>query len=241
MGLLAAAGLDRVGVRPVPRVAVLVTGDELVDEGLPTASRPRDALGPALPGLLAGLGADAAHPTRVGDTVEELTRALRLALDVREPTAQVDLVLVTGASSLGPADHLHKALADLGAELLVDGVACRPGHPQLLARLPGGTPVCGLPGHPFAAVAAVMTLVAPILAVLDGRRPDPVTRCRWDGPRREHDVMLVPVRLIGGTPQPVGPSHSASLVAVAAATHLLVVPPGSDDPQMLRLPTGLVH
>jgi len=118
LGLVATLGLDRLPVRPRPRVAVLVTGNELVTEGLPGPGRVRDAIGPMLPGLLAGAGADAAPDVRLPDSRALLLDALA--------DADADLVLVSGSSSAGPADHLRPALAALDADLLVDGVSSGP-------------------------------------------------------------------------------------------------------------------
>lgn len=67
-------------------------------------------------------------------------------------TSDADLVITTGGTAAGPVDHVHPVLAEIGAELLVDGVAVRPGHPMLLARLKendGGPYLVGLPGNPW--------------------------------------------------------------------------------------------
>ena len=73
----------------------------------------------------------------------------------------------------GPVDHLHPALAELGAEYVVNTVAVRPGFPMLLARVTGADGrtrfVAGLPGNPQSAIVALVSLVAPLLAGLHGR------------------------------------------------------------------------
>ena len=120
----------------------------------------RDALGPMLPGWVAWLGGRAFPPVRVPDTLAALLEALE--------DANADVIVTTGSTAAGPADHLHAALNRLGAHWVVDGVAVRPGTPMCLATLPDGRHVLGLPGNPLAAVSAVLTLAAPLLAALRG-------------------------------------------------------------------------
>ena len=86
-------------------------------------------------------------------------------------------MITTGGTAAGPVDHVHPVLRKVGAELLVDGVAVRPGHPMLLARLASGRHLVGLPGNPLAAVSGLLTLAEPLLRALAGRgAPDAVSR-----------------------------------------------------------------
>ncbi|GGO64310.1 molybdopterin-binding protein [Nonomuraea cavernae] len=153
-----------------------------------------------------------------------------------------EVVVVCGASSRGPADHLRAVLADLGAETLVDGVAVRPGHPQLLARLPGGPLVAGLPGNPYAALGAALTLLVPVLDRLTGTERGRESAA-LAGPVRahQHDTRLVAVRRTGGGAVPVGHDRPGSLWGAALADALAVVPPGWDGErvELLDLPGGL--
>jgi molybdopterin molybdotransferase len=145
-----------------------------------------------------------------------------------------DLLLVSGASGPGPADHLRAVLAAVGARLLVDGVACRPGHPQTLAVLPDGTPVVGLPGNPLAALVAFLTLAGPAMAGLRGDPlPElPVAPARGLDPHPV-DHRIVPVRLRDGVAEPVGHAGAAMLRGAAVADRLAVLAPG--DPGTVRL------
>ncbi|WP_344982177.1 molybdopterin-binding protein, partial [Streptosporangium fragile] len=138
------------------------------------------------------------------------------------------VVVVCGASSKGPADHLRAVLARLGARVLVDGVAVRPGHPQLLARLPGGRLVVGLPGNPYAALVAALTLLAPAVRALAGEPEPPRERSALAGPVRAHpsDTRVVAVRRSGRGAVPVGHDRPGSLRGAALADALAVVPPG---------------
>ncbi|WP_435887204.1 molybdopterin molybdotransferase MoeA [Streptomyces antimycoticus] len=127
LGLAAAAGYDELPTVRRPRVEVLVLGDELLTEGLPHDGRIRDALGPMVGPWLRALGAEVTGTRRLADEADAVCAA------VAESSA--DVVVTTGGTAAGPVDHVHPTLRRLGAELLVDGVAVRPGHPMLLARL----------------------------------------------------------------------------------------------------------
>jgi molybdopterin molybdotransferase len=234
LGLAASAGLDEVLIRPRPRIAVTITGAEVRASGLPSAFVTRDALGPAMTGLAGALGGHVVRVRHAGDGEQRLAGVLA--------DDDVDVHVVTGGSSAGPADLLHKVLAGTGAEFLVDGVRCRPGHPQLLAAFPDGRRVVGLPGNPFAAVAGLITLLAPLLTALSGAAsaPEATVRPPAGTPRRPGCTVLVPVRRDerGGL-RLLPPSSPASLRTVAHASHLLAVD-DSDEAVLIALPTGLV-
>ncbi|PWK88326.1 molybdopterin molybdotransferase [Lentzea atacamensis] len=224
LGLASGAGHDTLLVHRRPRVAVVVTGDELLHAGPPRPGRVRDAIGPMLPGLLTG--ADLFGTTHLRDDPSALADALTFD--------QADVLVTCGATSVGPADHLRRVLADLDAEVLVSGVACRPGHPMLLAVLPDGRCVAGLPGNPFAALAAVLTLLRPLLDTLGGQAiRAPVTAWLGDAGAHPHDTRLVPVTRAG---VPVGHDRPGSLWGAALADALAVVPPGHRGGEVELLP-----
>lgn len=221
LGLAASLGRDTLPVvRPLVRV--VVTGDEVVGEGMPRPGAVRDAIGPVLPGLVAWAGGRCAPAARVPDRARDLARAL-------EAAGADEVVAVCGSSSAGPADHLRGVLAGLGARVVVDGVACRPGHPQVLAVLPSGAVVVGLPGNPGAALAAALTLLVPVLSGRADRR-DPAhggRRVALIGPTAPHpsDTRLVPVRVSRDLAVELPAAGSADLRAAATADALAVVPP----------------
>lgn len=227
LGLAAAAGYDALVAVPRPRVDVFVLGDELLNAGLPHDGLIRDALGPMLAPWLRALGAEVTDPQRLGDDAQALRHALT--------TSDADLILTTGGTAAGPVDHVHPVLAETGAELLVDGVAVRPGHPMLLARQADGGPyVVGLPGNPLAAVSGLLTLAEPLLRGIAGRAAQDPYRAtvRDEVHGHPHDTRLVPVvhraDSAGGTDHVV-PLHyngPAMLRGIAAADGLAVVPPG---------------
>ncbi|WP_329157234.1 molybdopterin molybdotransferase MoeA [Streptomyces anulatus] len=235
LGLAAAAGYDALPAVPRPRVDILVLGDELLASGLPHDGLIRDALGPMLGPWLRALGAEVSGPRRLGDDAEALREALT--------DSDADLIVTTGGTASGPVDHVHPVLDALGAELLVDGAAVRPGHPMLLARLPGpgqsrGTPdgpyLVGLPGNPLAAVSGLLTLAEPLLAGLAGRPAQDAYRAlvHAEVHGHPHDTRLVPVvhraGRAGGRDHvaPLRYNGPAMLRGIAAADGLAVVPPG---------------
>jgi molybdopterin molybdotransferase len=153
-------------------------------------------------------------------------------------------VITTGGTARGPRDHVHRVLAELGARLLVDGVAVRPGHPMLLAEH-GGTRrhrrfVAGLPGNPLAAVAGFLTLVRPLLRRLSGLDTGVgVGGVGGVGGAASHflpladtvrthptDTRLVPVSIADGRAVPLRFTGPAMLRGMALADALAVVPPG---------------
>ncbi|MGW6589942.1 molybdopterin molybdotransferase MoeA [Streptomyces globisporus] len=235
LGLAAAAGYDALPVVPRPRVDILVLGDELLNAGLPHDGLIRDALGPMLGPWLRALGAEVSGPRRLGDDAGALRDALS--------SSDADLIVTTGGTAAGPVDHVHPVLEALGAELLVDGVAVRPGHPMLLARLrasgqaegpPDGPYLVGLPGNPLAAVSGLLTLAEPLLAGIAGRAAQDPYRAlvHAEVPGHPHDTRLVPVvhrpGRAGGRDHvaPLRYNGPAMLRGIAAADGLAVVPPG---------------
>ncbi|MFC5381086.1 molybdopterin molybdotransferase MoeA [Aquipuribacter nitratireducens] len=234
LGLAASAGADSLTVRRRPRVGALLTGDELVTSGVPRPGQVRDAVGPLLPGLVEHLGGRPVEARRSGDDA----RALGAALDSLLAT-DADVVVTCGMAGAGPADHLHAWLGDIGASLVVDGVAVRPGHPQLLAVLPDGRPLVGLPGNPLAAVAALLLLLGPVLDGMTGRVGPPAARVRLVGavPSGRPVTSLVPVRrgTEPGTVEAAGPAGPAQLWGLALADAVAVVPPGAGPQDLVEL------
>ncbi|MGW8691651.1 molybdopterin molybdotransferase MoeA [[Kitasatospora] papulosa] len=221
LGLAAAAGYDALVAVPRPRVDVFVLGDELLTAGLPHDGLIRDALGPMLAPWLRALGAEVAEPRRLGDEAGALRQAL--------VSSDADLILTTGGTAAGPVDHVHPVLAEIGADLLVDGVAVRPGHPMLLARLAEGGPcLVGLPGNPLAAVSGLLTLAEPLLRGIAGRPAQ--DRYRAPVPQEvhghPHDTRLIPVVHREDSVVPLHYNGPAMLRGIAAADGLAVVPPG---------------
>lgn len=236
LGLAAAAGHDTLLVTPPATVDVFVLGDELSFAGPAVPGRTRDALGPQLPAWLGAFGAAPPLMVRLHDRLADLTAALT--------TSQADLIITTGGTSVGPRDHVHAAIANAGGRLVVEGVHVKPGHPMLLASLPGDRWLVGLPGNPFAACAALLTLVRPLLDGLHGlgvAATVTATLTTAEPGRPGDGHRLLPVRLGENGSAAVLPScGSAMLRGLARATGLVVVPPpgaaAGDEVEYLPLP-----
>lgn len=228
IGLAAAAGHDSLVVAPAPRVAVVLFGDELATEGVPAPGMVRDSLGPQLPGWLRRMGADVVSVDRALDTLGAHLAAISRA------AASADVVVTTGGTAAGPVDHLHTAIAQCGGRLVVDAVAVRPGHPMLVAVVPGDptsvrpTWLLGLPGNPQSAVVTLLSLGAPILDGLRGRPPQELAQVvlaeQVGAPA--HEDRLVLGRVEAGRFRPGTHLGSGMLRGLASATGFAVLPPG---------------
>jgi len=221
LGLAAAAGHDTLLVTPRATVDAFVLGDELTASGLPTPGRTRDALGPQLPAWLTAFGAMPPSIVRLPDSLDDLTVALARSM--------ADLVITTGGTSVGPRDYVRAAVARAGGSVVVDGVRVKPGHPMLLAALPGGRWLVGLPGNPLAACVALLTLVGPLLGGLHGLGPTATvtaTLTTAEPGRAGDGHRLLPVLLGEDGAATVLPSCGpAMLRGLAQAAGLVVVPP----------------
>lgn len=220
LGLAAGAGYDELLTVARPKVEVFILGDELLTEGLPREGLIRDALGPMLPPWLRALGAEVTSVRRLGDDPKSLLKAVR--------ASNADLIVTTGGTASGPVDHVHPTLSRVDAELLVDGVAVRPGHPMLLARTKERQHLVGLPGNPLAAVSGLLTLAEPLLGILAGRpEQEPYTAPLQGAVHgHPHDTRLVPVVVRADVAVPLRYNGPAMLRGIAAADGLAVVPPG---------------
>ncbi|GAA2587137.1 molybdopterin-binding protein [Dactylosporangium fulvum] len=225
IGLAASCGYDTLSCRPAPKAALLVFGDELLTAGLPGDGRVRDALGPSLPSWLRRAGTEVIRVRGpVADTLDDHIAALQSAVD-----AGAQVVCTTGGTMHGPVDHLHPALAALGAKYVVNTVAVRPGFPMLVAQLPGGQFVAGLPGNPQSTFVALVSLVLPLLAGLTGRPlPSPGTvTLGADVPGRGDFTHLALVRLVDGQAHPVAHVGSSMLRGLASSFGFAVIQPGT--------------
>ncbi|RZU60608.1 molybdopterin molybdotransferase MoeA [Zhihengliuella halotolerans] len=234
----AVAGLDSLPALRAPRVALVLTGDEVVTAGVPGHGLVRDAFGPVLPDAVRGLGGFVAGSVRIGDDHDATVEALG--------AADADVVITTGGTGHSGADHIRPALTELGARLLVDEIAMRPGHPALLARRPDGALVIALPGNPLAAMAALVTLGAPLLAGATGRPMPALQRAasteRFGPLPGRH--RLVPARLdadeAGVRASAAAHRGPAMLRGLADSTSFMVVPPAGLEPgagvDCVRLP-----
>jgi len=165
---LAAAGVRHVDVHGAPRIAVLVTGDEVAPPGTPRKpGQVPDANGPLVTSWLAAQGCQKLRLEYVADTPEAVRAALLRAL------THCDLVLTTGGVSVGDHDYVPAAAIELGARPLFWKVAQKPGKPVFAARR-GRALLLGLPGNPASVLVNLLVYVRRALDLLEGmREPGP--------------------------------------------------------------------
>ncbi len=217
--LAATAGHDHISIIPMPIVGLIRIGNEVLQSGIPRSGMTRDAVSPALPGWIAGIGGRCQPARWVTEGDGQLIEVIDDIIS--------DVVITAGPASGGA---VRRVLQGMKADILVDGVACKPGGSMLLAQLQDGRPLIHCGEIPADAVAALLTLLAPIIAALTGR-PDPIRRSRMAdtvfGDRQR--TTLVPVRHVGDRGQDaqiISPGGPGGLFALSRADGIAVIPPG---------------
>lgn len=195
IGLLAANGVSTVKVRRKPRIGVFSTGDELVpgDPGGKAGQIP-DANRSMLLSLAAAAGADVSDLGILPDCATATAEAL-VGLENR-----FDLILTSGAVSLGGKDHVRDALVAAGGTIQGWRVALKPGKPVMFGRL-GKCLVTGLPGNPFAAFVGFHLFAGSQIAALSGQAVEDFAqvpaKSGFDWSRKPGRSEVFPVRLLG--------------------------------------------
>jgi molybdenum cofactor synthesis domain-containing protein len=166
IGMCAACGIAQVSVVRRPRVAVISTGDELVQPGQPL--RPAaiyDTNGAIVTAAISENGGEAAFLGAIPDDEEQLEAAMRKAL------AGSDMLVLSGGTSKGAGDVSHRIIARLGKPgIIAHGVALKPGKPLCLAVC-DGKPVVILPGFPTSAMFTFHDMIVPVLRRMAGLPP----------------------------------------------------------------------
>jgi molybdenum cofactor synthesis domain-containing protein len=166
IGMLAACGIAQVAVARRPRVAVISTGDELVQPGAPL--RPAaiyDTNGAIVTAAINENGGEAVFLGAIADDEEALESAMRRALEVS------DMLVLSGGTSKGAGDVSHRIIARLGKPgIIAHGVALKPGKPLCLAVC-DGKPVVILPGFPTSAMFTFHDMIVPVLRRMAGMPP----------------------------------------------------------------------
>ena len=174
IGLLSALGVDEVPVRGRPTVGIVSTGDELVRPGNelnPDRGEIYDVNSTTIAAGVEEAGGEPVLYPHAGDDYEEMERLLREAAD------ECDLVLSSGSTSASAVDVIYRVIEERG-DLLLHGVAVKPGKPMLIGRLDradgGESAYVGLPGYPVSALTIFRTFVAPAIREAAGV-PEPQT------------------------------------------------------------------
>jgi molybdopterin molybdotransferase len=161
LGMLAALGRTQVAVRARPRVAVLATGDELVEpDRLRDDGRIVSSNSYALAAALREIGAEPVYLGIAPDRPEEIAKSFRAALGC-------DAVISSGGVSVGDRDWIKQVLVELGGRMRLWRVRMRPGAPLAFTCV-GGKPVFGLPGNPVSTLVTFELFVRPALLAMMG-------------------------------------------------------------------------
>jgi molybdopterin molybdotransferase len=229
IGVLASLGCANVACTRRPGVAVLTTGDELLEPGMPyKRAGVRNTNAYTIPSLVERSGAEVVERESVRDERLATHEAIAAALGN-------DVLVICGGVSVGDHDHVRPALADQGVEQVFWRIALRPGGPTWFGVSRDGGLVFGLPGNPVSAMVTFLLLVRPALAALLGRTPDPNrTRAVLDEdyrkqPGRAHAVRCkLELRDDGWHARPTGAQGSHILTSMLAADALALVPTESE-------------
>nr|WP_299241161.1 gephyrin-like molybdotransferase Glp [uncultured Halomonas sp.] len=237
LGHLAGQGITEVAVRCRPRVALLSTGDEIIDPGTPLKpGQIYNSNRPMLKRLLERFGAEVIMAVSVPDDFEATCQTLRQAAE------QADVVVSTGGVSVGEEDHVKHALESLG-QLDLWRLAMRPGKPLALGRLPRSTGerandearFVGLPGNPVSGFVGAWIFLRPLVGALLGC-PElsslPAMHARSDfstttQARRHYMRVMLEFGTVGIVARAFDDQNSAVLSSCIEADALAVIPANS--------------
>ena len=234
VAVAAAVGRAEVAAHRRPRVAILATGDELVDINLPPGpSEIRNSNSYSLAAQVYAAGGEPMILPVAADRADELALLIGKGLTA-------DLLLISGGVSMGKYDLVEPVLASLGARFLFTGVRIQPGKPVVFgdAALRGKpTPFFGLPGNPVSTMVTFQLFVVPVLDALAGARPQPLpfARAALKAPvvAKTGLTRFLPSRLGGTQEQPevelVHWQGSGDLMALSQANCYIVVPPDREQ------------
>jgi molybdopterin molybdotransferase len=229
LGVLAGIGCARVSVVRQPRVAILSTGDELVDVHEPlTPGKIRDMNSYTLYGLVLAYGAIPIRVPTARDTLDDVRRRFQEALD-----QQPDLIISSAGVSVGAFDVVRTVLDELG-KVNLWRVNLRPGKPLAYGHL-RGVPFFGLPGNPVSAMVTYDVFVRPVLLKMTGR-PDAVPTVQavlGEALHSDGRRSYVRVKLTHENGQYVarttGTQSSSALLSMVQADGLLIIPEGTKE------------
>ena len=223
LALAAAAGVATLRCHAQPRLAVLATGNELVEVGGPAGEdQIYNSGGPSISAFARRQGAQVRQLAAAGDTKAAVVAALI--------GVAFDILVTVGGASVGDHDLVKPALKSLGAVLSVEGAALQPGKPVWFGRFADGRLVLGLPGNPASGLVCAELFLAPLLARLQGGVFEPklgqavlTTELPANGPRERYVRAHLSADAAGERRVRPFADQDSSLVSVMAASNVLIV------------------
>jgi molybdopterin molybdotransferase len=226
IALAAAAGKASVKVYRKPRVAILSTGDELVEVAeKPGPSQIRNSNSYSLAALVVECGGEAVQLPIAPDEEGKLTELIQEGL-------KADMLLLSGGVSMGKFDLVEQALKSLRAKFFFTGVLIQPGKPVVFGEV-GSIPFFGLPGNPVSVMVTFELFARQVMEALSGAEPERLksakAKLKKEFKTKTGLTRFLPARLDGGLDEPeveVLPwQGSGDMLAAARANCYLVVPP----------------
>jgi molybdopterin molybdotransferase len=234
VAVAAAVGRPEIAAHRRPKVAVLATGDELVDVNLPPGPNEiRNSNSYSLAAQVYEAGGEAVILPVARDDAADLALLLRKGLES-------DLLLLTGGVSMGKYDLVEEVLASLGARFFFTGAAIQPGKPVVFGEVAlerKTTPFFGLPGNPVSTMVTFQLFVRPVLDALAGAKPEPLhfAQAILKAPLTTKTGLtrFLPAKLDGMLERPavelVRWQGSGDLMAASRANCYIVVPPDREQ------------
>lgn len=228
IAIAAAAGMARIRVSSQPMLAVISTGNELVEPGEPVlAHQVRRSNAYGIVSALREHGFQRVADDHIQDDTGELRERLRFHLETH------DVLVLSGGVSMGKFDLVPQVLEELGVHAIFHTVAQRPGKPLWFGVAPSGAAVFGLPGNPVSTLVCLSRYVLPALFASLGQRPPPPERLALGAPVTITPPLthFMPVRIEQddwGRPwaMPAPTNGSGDFTALAGTDGFVELPPG---------------
>jgi len=234
VAVAAAIGRAEVAVHRRPRVAILATGDELVDINLrPGPNEIRNSNSYSLAAQVRSAGGDAVILPVARDEPDELALLLRKGMEA-------DLLLITGGVSMGKYDLVEQVLASFETKFFFTGALIQPGKPVVFGEMKDGVdtmPFFGLPGNPVSTMVTFQLFVRPVLDALAGAAPQGLAflqaELKNEFKSKTGLTRFLPAKLGGNIKRPevelIRWQGSGDLMAASRANCYIVVPPDKEQ------------
>jgi molybdopterin molybdotransferase len=234
VAVAAAVGRPEVAVYRRPRVAILATGDELVDINLPPGvNEIRNSNSYSLAAQVQAAGGEPVILPVARDEADDLALLLRKG-------AEADLLLITGGVSMGKYDLVEQVLASFEARFFFTGAMIQPGKPVVFGEMKidgGARPFFGLPGNPVSTMVTFQLFVHPVLDALSGAKPRALpfahAALRKEFSSKTGLTRFLPASLSGSHERPevelIRWQGSGDLMAASRANCYIVVPPDKEQ------------